>query len=48
LHNKVVFRVARGLENANVATLRFNFRGAGNSQGSHDAGDGEQDDVIAR
>jgi len=29
LHNKVVFRAARGLENANVATLRFNFRGTG-------------------
>ena len=47
LHNKVVFRAARGLENANVATLRFNFRGAGASAGKHDAGEGEQDDVSA-
>ena len=47
LHNKVVFRAARGLENANVATLRFNFRGAGASQGAHDAGEGEQADVMA-
>jgi alpha/beta superfamily hydrolase len=47
LHNKVVFRAARGLENANVATLRFNFRGAGASQGVHDAGEGEQADVQA-
>jgi alpha/beta superfamily hydrolase len=47
LHNKVVFRAARGLENANVATLRFNFRGVGTSGGKHDAGDGEQDDVVA-
>jgi hypothetical protein len=47
LHNKVVFRAARGLENANVATLRFNFRGAGASGGKFDAGDGEQDDVTA-
>ena len=47
LHNKVVFRAARGLENANVATLRFNFRGAGTSAGKHDAGEGEADDVIA-
>jgi alpha/beta superfamily hydrolase len=46
LHNKVVFRVARGLESANVATLRFNFRGAGASQGTHDEGEGEQDDVL--
>jgi alpha/beta superfamily hydrolase len=47
LHNKVVFRAARGLENANVATLRFNFRGAGGSAGKHDAGEGEQEDVMA-
>lgn len=47
LHNKVVFRAARGFENANVATLRFNFRGAGLSAGKHDEGEGEQDDVMA-
>ena len=47
LHNKVVFRAARGLENANVATLRFNFRGAGASAGQHDEGEGEQQDVVA-
>ena len=47
LHNKVVFRAARGLENANVSTLRFNFRGAGSSQGTHDEGEGEQADVTA-
>lgn len=46
LHNKVVFRAARGLENANVATLRFNFRGAGASAGRHDEGEGEQDDFL--
>jgi alpha/beta superfamily hydrolase len=47
LHNKVVFRAARGLEAANVATLRFNFRGVGASGGRFDGGDGEQDDVTA-
>jgi alpha/beta superfamily hydrolase len=47
LHNKVVFRAARGLENANVATLRFNFRGAGTSAGKHDEGEGEMDDAAA-
>jgi len=45
LHNKVVFRAARGLEAANVATLRFNFRGTGASAGQHDNGEGEQQDV---
>jgi len=47
LHNKVVFRAARGLENANVATLRFNFRGVGASGGKHDKGEGEIEDVFA-
>lgn len=47
LHNKVVFRAARGLEAANVATLRFNFRGVGSSAGQHDQGEGEQDDFNA-
>jgi alpha/beta superfamily hydrolase len=47
LHNKVVFRAARGLENANVATLRFNFRGAGTSGGKFEGGEGEQEDVAA-
>ena len=47
LHNKVVFRAARGLESANVATLRFNFRGVGASGGRHDEGEGELEDVNA-
>ncbi|HET8772417.1 MAG TPA: alpha/beta fold hydrolase, partial [Thermoanaerobaculia bacterium] len=47
LHNKVVFRAARGLEAANVATLRFNFRGVGASGGKHEGGEGEIDDVNA-
>jgi len=47
LHNKVVFRAARGLENANIATLRFNFRGAGASGGRYEGGEGEQEDVAA-
>lgn len=47
LHNKVVFRAARGLEAANVATLRFNFRGVGASSGQHEEGEGELGDVTA-
>jgi len=47
LHNKVVFRAARGLEAANVATLRFNFRGVGASGGTHDEGNAEVTDVNA-
>ncbi len=47
LHSKIVFRAARGLEAAGVATIRFNFRGTGASQGIYDAGEGEQRDFEA-
>jgi alpha/beta superfamily hydrolase len=46
MHNKVVFRTARGLEDAGLATLRFNFRGVGHSTGEHTgARGGEQEDA---
>ena len=46
MHNKVVFRTARGLEDAGAVTLRFNFRGVGHSTGEHTgARGGEQDDA---
>jgi alpha/beta superfamily hydrolase len=47
MHFKVVFRVAKALQTENVAALRFNFRGVGRSEGIHDEGRGEQDDVRA-
>jgi uncharacterized protein len=47
MHNKVVFRIARAFQEAGFAVLRFNFRGTGRSQGEHDHGDGEQDDLRA-
>src|SRR5215210_1850518 len=47
MHNKVVYRIARGFEKAGFAVLRFNFRGAGRSEGAHDYGRGEQDDLRA-
>jgi alpha/beta superfamily hydrolase len=47
MHFKVVFRVAKALQGENVAALRFNFRGVGRSEGRHDDGRGEQDDVRA-
>jgi alpha/beta superfamily hydrolase len=47
MHNKVVFRIARAFQDAGFAVLRFNFRGAGQSQGEHDQGRGEQDDLRA-
>jgi len=45
MHNKVVFRAARALEGAGFETLRFNFRGVGQSTGEYDAGRGEADDA---
>ena len=47
LHNKVVFRLARAARRAHSAVLRFNFRGVGQSAGSYDEGEGEQDDLRA-
>jgi alpha/beta superfamily hydrolase len=47
MHFKVVFRAAKALQAADVASLRFNFRGVGRSEGRHDEGRGEQDDVRA-
>jgi alpha/beta superfamily hydrolase len=47
MHNKVVYRIARAFQKKGFAVLRFNFRGVGLSAGSHDRGEGEQDDLIA-
>jgi alpha/beta superfamily hydrolase len=44
---KVVYRVAKILQNHRIVALRFNFRGVGRSQGVHDDGRGEQNDVRA-
>jgi alpha/beta superfamily hydrolase len=45
LHNKVVFHAMKALNSFGFPALRFNFRGTGLSQGEHDHGQGEQDDV---
>jgi alpha/beta superfamily hydrolase len=47
MHFKVVFRAAKALQSAGLAALRFNFRGVGRSQGTHDFGAGEQEDARA-
>ncbi len=46
MHNKVVFRAARALNDAGLVVLRINFRGVGLSTGTHtDARGGEQQDA---
>ena len=47
MHNKVVFRAAAALNDAGLIALRINFRGVGQSTGTHDEGYGERDDVRA-
>ncbi|MFP7723266.1 alpha/beta hydrolase [Lysobacter sp. A3-1-A15] len=47
MHNKVVTIAARALRESGAATVRFNFRGAGQSEGTFDNGDGEADDLRA-
>ena len=47
MHNKVVYHAMKALNGVGFPVLRFNFRGAGRSEGEHDFGRGEQDDVRA-
>lgn len=47
MHNKVVFRAASALNDAGLITLRINFRGVGQSTGTHDNARGERDDARA-
>jgi hypothetical protein len=45
MHNKVVFHAMKALNGFGIPVLRFNFRGVGTSQGRHDGGRGEVEDV---
>lgn len=45
MHNKVVFHAMKALSRFGFPVLRFNFRGTGLSEGEHDHGHGEADDV---
>ncbi len=45
MHNKVVYQAAKSLSALGIPVLRFNFRGAGLSAGTHDRGHGERGDV---
>ena len=47
MNNKVVTMAARALRELGVTTVRFNFRGTGQSAGEFDDGNGERDDLRA-
>lgn len=46
MHNGVVAAIARALSSKGMTALRFNFRGVGASEGVHENGVGERDDVA--
>jgi alpha/beta superfamily hydrolase len=46
MENKVVQTLARAFVQAGWRSLRFNFRGVGASQGTHDEGRGETEDLL--
>jgi alpha/beta superfamily hydrolase len=45
MHNKVVYRLARGLRKSGCVVLRFNYRGVNLSEGKYDFGVGETEDA---
>ncbi|MBT9332572.1 alpha/beta hydrolase [Paracidobacterium acidisoli] len=47
MHNKVVYHAMKAFQGLGLPVLRFNFRGTGLSEGEHDHGRGERDDVRA-
>jgi alpha/beta superfamily hydrolase len=47
MHNKVVYHAMKAFTSFGLPVLRFNFRSVGLSEGAHDEGHGEQDDVKA-
>src|SRR5579872_3420434 len=44
MHNKVVYRIARGLRKTAAVVLRFNYRGVNLSEGTYANGEGELED----
>ncbi|MDE2235262.1 MAG: alpha/beta hydrolase [Gammaproteobacteria bacterium] len=45
--NKVTYILARAFNDLGAVSLRFNFRGVGESQGSYDSGVGETNDALS-
>jgi alpha/beta superfamily hydrolase len=47
MHNKVVYKIAKGLRKSGAVVLRFNFRGVNLSEGEYAQGEGETEDARA-
>ncbi|HEY4049008.1 MAG TPA: alpha/beta family hydrolase [Acidobacteriaceae bacterium] len=47
MHSKVVYHAMKAFQSFGLPVLRFNFRGTGLSEGVHDEGRGEVEDVRA-
>ena len=47
MHNKVVYQAAKTIHRFGLPVARFNFRGVGRSEGTHDSGQGETSDTLA-
>lgn len=47
MNNKVVTTMARVFNELGISSLRFNFRGVGQSEGTYDNGIGESEDMLA-
>lgn len=45
--NKVIYTASRTLAGVGITSVRFNFRGVGQSEGEYADGIGEQDDLLA-
>jgi alpha/beta superfamily hydrolase len=48
MDNKVVTTLYKSFDQLGMPTLRFNFRGVGQSEGQHGGGEDEQQDVSAK
>ena len=47
MNNRIVVSICESINRQGIATLRFNFRGVGNSGGQFAGGVGEREDVLA-
>lgn len=47
MRSLVISELFRALPLTGITCMRFNFRGVGDSEGSHDGGDAERSDVLA-